>query len=382
MNMSAQAKVQPATPIAGFHAPPTQRELVFLSAFSAAVMWATLFLLHRSFDMILDYGDNGAYLTVADAIRRWDFHGLDIQHFMGYPYFIAALSLLFHVPPMFALWFIAAISSLISVLLVARLFGPWAAGYFALTNFAWLQLSFLGGSEPLALALGLAALVCFRRDRVFLAALLGSVAVTVRPLMVFVLVGIGLVLLVQKKIGPFFAALGTGLAIGTLYVLPLAIYFGDPLLTVHSYTTRDYGGGGVAGPHGHLFGWPFHGMVAGMLAYPAPWTNLLLSLFWIGLVLAGVGMMMFSRSFREYARTHPSEAIFCGLYLLATFSYDYLIWARSNFIRFCIPALPFVFYALSRFLPKDRRILWALGVLNAVAAALSAIGVRNVIRIP
>ena len=133
--------------------------------------------------------------------------------------------------------------------------------------------------------------------------------------------------------------------------------------------------------HGHLFGWPFHGIVAGMLAHPAPWSNLLLSCFWIGLVLAGVGMM-FTRSFREYARTHPNEAIFCGLYLLATFSYDYLIWARSNFIRFCIPALPFVFYALSRFLPKDRRILWALGVLNAVAAALSAIGVRNVIRIP
>ena len=50
--------------------------------------------------------------------------------------------------------------------------------------------------------------------------------------------------------------------------------------------------------------------------------------------------MMFSRDFRKYARVWPNEVIFCGLYLLAVFSYDYLVWARSNFIRFSIPALP------------------------------------------
>ena len=137
----------------------------------------------------------------------------------------------------------------------------------------------------------------------------------------------------------------------------------------------------MVGPHGQLFGWPFHGIVAGTLAYPAPWSNLLLSFFWIGLVLAGVGMM-FSDSFTVYAKAHPNEVIFCGLYLLAVFSYDYLIWARATFIRFSIPALPFVFYALLRFLPKDRRILWCLSVASAVLAAVSAIGLRNVIGHP
>jgi hypothetical protein len=122
--------------------------------------------------------------------------------------------------------------------------------------------------------------------------------------------------------------------------LPLARYFGDPWLTVHTYTSRDYGAAKVAGPHGHLFGWPLHGIVVGTLTYPAPWTNLVLSFFWIGLVLLGVGMM-FSSNFRKYARRYPNEAIFSGLYLFAIFSYDYLVWARSNFIRFCIPTLPF-----------------------------------------
>jgi hypothetical protein len=361
-----------------FQAPPRQGELLALAAVSGIVMWAAGFLLHQSTSLSSQYGDNDAYLAVANAILRWDFHHVFVQHFMGYPYFIAAASFLFHLPPACALWLIAVSASLMSVWLAARLFGTLPAGYFALTNFAWLQVSFLGGSEPLALALGLGALLAFRRNHVFLAALLGSLSATVRPLMIFALVGIGLVLLYRKEFGAFFIALGTGLAIGTLYVLPLARYFGDPLLTVHSYTTRDYGGGGVAGPHGRLFGWPFHGIVAGTLAYPAPWSNLLLSFFWIGLVLVGV-FMMFSNSFRQYAKTYPNEAIFCGMYLLAVFSYDYLIWARGTFIRFSIPALPFVFFALLPLLPKDRRLLWCLCLVCAVLAMLSAIGVRNVI---
>jgi hypothetical protein len=358
-------------------ASPALRELICLVALSCCVMWITLVVLHKAGSAILDWGDDGDYLAVADAIRHWDFHHMYIQHFMGYPYLIAALSLLLHVPLIFALWLIAAVSSAASVWFAAQLFGTVAAGYFALTNFAWLQVSFLGGSEPLSVALGLGALLAFRRNRVFLAALLASLSVIVRPLMIFVLVGIGVVLLYRKQFRPFFIALATGFAIAAAYMLPLAFSYGDPLLTVHSYTLHDYGGGGIKGPHGHLFGWPFHGIVAGTLAYPAPWTNLVLSFFWIGLVLVGVGMM-FSSRFREYAKAHPNEVIYCGLYLFATFSYDYLLWARGNFIRFAIPVLPFVFFALLPILPKDRRIFWGLSILTPVLAAFSAVGVRNV----
>lgn len=363
---------------ANFRSPLGERELLLLVAISAAVMWITAFLLHRSTNLIVRFGDNAAYLAVANSILHWNFRDVVIQHFMGYPYFIAGVSLIFRIPTVFSLWFIAASSSLLSVWLAGRLFGTLPAAYFALTNFAWLQVSFIGGSEPLAVALGLGALLAFRREHVGLAALLGALAVTVRPLMIFVLVGIGLALLLRKQFGLFLVALAIGLAVGGLYVLPLAHYFGDPLLTVHSYTMRDYGGGGVVGPHGRLFGWPFHGIIAGTLAYRAPWTNLVLSFFWIALVLAGVARM-FSKSFREYARKCPNEAIFCGLYLLAIFSYDYLIWARSNFIRFAIPVLPFVFFAWARFLPRDRRLFWVLSIATGVLSMLSAIGLRNVI---
>ena len=345
---------------------------------SAAVMWITLFALHRSTHEVLNSGDNGSYLQVAEAILHWDFRDVPIQQFMGYSYFIAGL-LLVHVPPILSVWLIAFVASLVSAWLSARMFGTWVAAYFVLTNFAWFQLSFLGGSEPLCVVLGLGAFLAFRKNRVFLAALLGSLSVTVRPLMIFVLVGIGLVLLYRKQIREFSIALATGLTIGGLYILPLALYFHDPLLTVHSYTSRDYGGAKVVGPHGHLFGWPFHGIIAGTIAYPAPWTSLIVSFFWIGLVLAGT-VMMFSTKFRAYARQYPAEAVFSGFYLLALFSYDYLIWARGSFMRFSIPVLPFVFLALLRFLPKDRRIFWALCILTPVLAALSEVGVKNVFR--
>jgi hypothetical protein len=361
----------------GFGEPPSRQELLLLTSVSAAAMWITAVVLHRTHNLIIDYGDNSAYLEVGKAIGAWDFHAVNIQHFMGYPYLIALVATIFHVPEILALWLIAALSSLASVFLTSRLFGGWVAGYFAFTNLAWLQLSFLGGSEPLAMALALSALLLFRQKQIFLAALLGSLAVIVRPLMVFILIGIGVVLFLEGSFPSFLVALGTAVVVAIVYMLPLAVYFGDPLLTVHTYTTRDYGAVGVAGPHGHLFGLPFHGIVAGTLDYPAPWTNLLLSFSWIGLVLVAV-VMMFSRAFRNYTHCHLNETIFCSLYLGALFCYDYLIWARGNFMRFSIPILPFVFLAVLPLLPKDRRFLWSLSLIAAVLATFSAVGIRKV----
>ncbi len=357
---------------------PSLRELLLLFLFSGVLFGASALWLHARYHLLPSAGDEGAYMATAEAIRHWDFRSAVVQHFMGYPYAVAALSALFHLPMHASICLVATAASLVASILVFRLFGAWVAAYFALTNFAWLQASFLGGSETLAVALGLAALWKFRTGHTPLAALLGALATTVRPLMIFVLVGTGLVLLYQRRRRDFLVSLGIGLAVGLLYMLPLALYFGDPLLTVHTYTSRDYGAIGISGPHGHLFGWPFHGIIAGTMAYPAPWTNLVLSFFWIGLVLAGV-VMMFSHRFREYAKAYPAEATFCGLYLLAVFCYDYLVWARGTFIRFCIPGLPFVFYALLRWLPKRRWLLWTLATVAPVLAALSSVGIKNVI---
>ena len=356
---------------------PNLRELLLLVAIGCVLFDVTLSAFTGWHAAVQSLGDNTAYLQVATAIRKWDFHGIDIQHFMGYPYAIALVSFVFHLPLDLTLSLVASVASLISTCLVARLFDTRVAAYFAFTNLAWLQTSFLGGSEPLAVALTLAGFWSFRRGHPLRAVLFASLATTVRPLMFFALVGIGLALIYQKRYAKFLVALALGLAVGLLYVWPLAHYFGDPLLTVHSYASRDYGAANMHGPHGHLFGWPFHAIIVGTLVYPAPWTNLVLTFSWIVLVLAGV-CAMFLRDYRRYARANPPEAIFTWLFLVAIFSYDYLIWARGNFMRFSIPVMPFVFFALLRWLPKDRRILWCIAVLASFLAACSVIGVRTV----
>jgi len=216
------------TPTTKWRSAPTLRELLLLGAVGAVFFGATLVAFHGRHGRLLRYGDNAAYLSVATAIRDWDFHELDIQHFMGYPYAIAVVSLVLHIPLISSLWFVAVAASVVSALLVARLFGTWVGAYFAFTNFAWIQLSFLGGSEPLAVALGLGAFWSYRRGRPLFAALLASLATTVRPLMFFALVGIGVALLCQKRYAKFLGALALGSAIGLLYMWPLAHYFGDP----------------------------------------------------------------------------------------------------------------------------------------------------------
>lgn len=95
------------------------------------------------------------------------------------------------------------------------------------------------------------------------------------------------------------------------------------------------------------------------------------------MVLAGA-YAMFLRDYREYASSNPQEAVFTALFLITIFCYDYLIWARGNFMRFSIPVMPFVFFALRRWLPKDRRMLWSIGTLASVLAACSAVGIKTV----
>lgn len=71
------------------------------------MFWTSAFLLHKSTDLVGHYGNNAAYMDVANVILHRDFHDLQVQHFMGYPSLIAAVSLLFRVPTGVALWVIA-----------------------------------------------------------------------------------------------------------------------------------------------------------------------------------------------------------------------------------------------------------------------------------
>jgi hypothetical protein len=91
--------------------------------------------------------------------------------------------------------------------------------------------------------------------------------------------------------------------------------------------------------------------------------------------------MIKSPDFRRYAKEHRVEVLFAIPYLLLIFCYNYPVFARSNFSRFVIPALPIVFVALSRWLPRNRGVIWGLGVVMPILAASSALGIRNVMHL-
>jgi len=343
-------------------------------------MWAAaalIFLFTASFfrpygDLVRGFGDSAAYIQIADAIRHWDFSNVQVKHFWGLPYAMALLGKLTGVSSQSALIAISCASSFAALALAYRLWGGWIALFTSLLNFDWYQRSFLGGSEPLFLALLLASILALRKEKSKSAALLASLATITRPLGICLLLGIGLDLLRRRQWIKLAGAVAISAFIGILYVTPLRLYLHDPLATVHSYgmmQQNDYPA---------LFGIPFRAIFVGTFRYPPPLSNLLLDFAWIFLVIGG-NIAMFTRDFRQYARAHFAEMVFVALYSLSLYTYNLPFWARSNFARFAIPILPFVFLALQRWLPKDRRLLWLFAIVFPALAASSAVGIQNVI---
>ena len=358
-----------------WHGEPSLRETVVVCLAAAAIFVAFISVITPYLSLVDNFADNSAYMSIAAAIRKWDFRGVFVKHFWGLPYFMAGISRLTGLSDRSALLLVSWTSSLLAVILAYRLWGGWIATAFSIVNFDWYQRSYLGGSEPLFVALLFGSFLAIRRERWLLAALLAALATITRPLGVFLLLGIGLALLRRRDWRRFALSTAIGLLIGTLYVIPLARYFHDPLATVHSYQ------GAQASATVPLFGFPFYAIVKGTILYPAPLSNLMLTFGWIFLVLIAVAAMLWTRHFRNYAREHVPEIIFAAPCLLSLYCYNYPYWARGTFPRFAIPIIPFVFLALWNWLPKDRRILWALAPVTAMLAASSAIGIRNLVHL-
>ena len=363
---SVRSSYEPTS--AGWQADPGLREVMMLALLTSLVFVATILCFASYGPTVKNFGDSQAYTDVARAIRHWDFRGLQIKQFWGYPYAIAAVSMVTRLPEQASLLIVSCASYFLSVLLAHRLWGGRVAALFTVLNFDWMQRSFLGGSEPLAVALIFGAFLTVRRERYLTAALLASLSTVVRPLGIFCLIGIGAVLFYRREYRKLTFAILIGTIIGALYVLPFARHFGDPLATVHSYQ----------GAEGPLFGIPFFAIIKGTILYPTSWTNLTLSFGWIALVLAGALAALRNTKFRDYARTYPVEILFAVPFLLLVFCYNYPVFARGSFARFVIPALPIVFLALSKWIPRGRGVIWALAAISPILAAASAIGIRNV----
>lgn len=348
---------------------PSRVEISLLWLFTAFLFTVVLTRFRTYAGTVDTFGDSMAYMNAANAIRHWDFSGLDVKQFWGLPYLIACVSWV-HVSTRSSLLLICILSSLVSVLLAWHLWGPWIAGFFAVLNFPWLQVSFLGGSEPLFVALLFASFRASRKEHWIEASILAALATTVRPLGFFALLGIGIALLLRSQYEKALACTSLAVIIGVLYLLPFWIYFHDPLYQVHLYRQYDWGSGSP-------IGWPFRGMLWFLLHHlRIPLTNVIFTLGWIFFALTGLCAMS-GKNYREYIRGHSSECIFAILYLNFLFLYN-SGWAYGEFPRFVIPVIPFLLRALDAWLPKLRYVMYMVGALSSVLGAFSAIGIRNV----
>jgi len=180
--------------------------------------------------------DNECYLELVTTIRNWYSPGADItQHFWGFPYAIALVSKLFAIQGLTALVMISVLGSLAVCILVHRLYGGWVAAAFIFINFEWIQISVNGGSEPLFMCLLYASFLAARSDRWNLAAFLAALSTTVRPVGIFALLCFAVVLARQRSYQRLAIITMIGLAIGVLYIAPLWIIVGTPLVSFHGY---------------------------------------------------------------------------------------------------------------------------------------------------
>lgn len=178
---------------------PSLREILLLCLATCLIFVAFIALFRNCTAAVDDFGDSSAYMTLASAIRRWNFGGLVVKQFWGLPYAMAALSTVTRISDRTALLTISVVASLVAVALTWKLWDGWIAGFFAVLNFDWLQRSYLGGSEPLFVALLFGSFLAVRKERWLLGALLASLASVVRPLGIFALLGVGVVLFIRRE---------------------------------------------------------------------------------------------------------------------------------------------------------------------------------------
>jgi hypothetical protein len=294
------------------------------------------------------------------------------REFWGVSYLSALLVTLTGLPDVAALIVISFCMYLATPLICFRLWGGTVAAWFVVANWWWLQAAVDGGSEPLFMALLLGTFLAVRKKEWTLAAVLASGATVVRPVGIFALFGIGIVLLARRDFRRLVIATVIALVTGILYAIPMILIYGSPLASVRSYQAQDWASGSPVTI-------PFLPIVKGALS---TLTNMRLPLkilisFWVLLTAAALIRMAIDRSFRSYAKEYPAEAIFAFLYGIFLFSYNSNVWGWQHFPRFAIPILPFVLLVFLDRLPTDRRLLWGIGFVSVICVVLPKAGITH-----
>jgi hypothetical protein len=366
--------------ISGINAEPSRTEavLILVVTFLAQIVEAlrTTGWLARATGQF-DNLDNSNYLALADFIRKWTpTTNLEYHHFWGYPYVIIAVSSILHVSGLQVLVVISLTSSVVTCLLLHRLYGGLVALSFGVISSTWILLSVFGGAEPLFLALLFASFLAARIERWLLAVLLGCAAATVAPLGILVPLALLASLAWQRNWRVFGGCCLVAVVSAVVYLIPIYLLTGDALTQFRQYSpawqSHDF-------PFAHrgLSSLPLLRLFQSFYYLRASWSSLpsaVLRLIWILVAVAGTIVLWMPRLCRELP---TAERIFGCAYsaFLLCYNFDFI---AMYIPRFVLPVLPLMLFAVRKWIPRDRRILWPLAALSIVFNTVVLFGFQNV----
>lgn len=343
----------------------TRREALLLAAVATAIVPATLMFMGVWPHAAVHFGDNDAFVTVADALLHRDFTDLSPHQFWGTAYVVAVISVLTPLDAIHALWLCSWLTAFATIWLAADLWGGTVAAWIGIASFPWLQRAALGGSEPLFMCLLLSAFALGRRER-FLSAMGAAILATmVRPIGAVAVAAIIVALARRRDWRSLLSALGIAAIGAVAYGVPLWLVYGDPFANVRGYRDADWAGQLLP------ISLPLLPLVRGwMLDPPAP-ANAVKTVAWLGIVLSGLGALLRRGRARELWESHPIEAAFAAGGLLFVLCYNAPFWAPKEFARFVVPITPFVWRGLEPWLSTRRVVLWPVAIICGVLAASS-----------
>jgi Dolichyl-phosphate-mannose-protein mannosyltransferase len=324
----------------------------------------------------LDNLDNSSYISLAGFIRHWaPAATFTFQHFWGYPYFIAALTGVFGLHSVDASIVLSLISALIVCLLVHQLYGGLVAVALGMVSSTWILLSVVGACEPLFMALLFASFLAARREQWVVAATLGCLATTVRPLGALMPMALLIYLLWSRNWRSTLRVSAVTLGIATAYLIPIHILTGDAFIQLRLYSS-DWQTHHFPLAHRGLLSIPLLRLTQSFFylhGFYHAWAATVLKAFWILVAVVGAVLMWNPRRWHDLP---PVETIFACAYtgFLLCYNFDYIALYIQRFI---VPALPFILFAVRRWIPRDRRILWPIAALSVGFNAVILIGFKT-----
>jgi hypothetical protein len=268
-------------------------------------------------------------------------------------------------PDIYAIVVVSSSMFVLANYLCSQLWGTLVAIWFVVIDWWYIDTAVEGLTEPLFVALVLGSFLAIRKEKWALAALLAAGATVVRPVGFFVLLALGILLLMRKHFRQLALAMAIALVIGVAYMIPMKLIYGDPLANVHGYHRVDWSGSFPVTI-------PLLPVIRGAFMSHRWWRQILIGA-WVLFAAAGLIKMAIDKRFWSYAKRYPAEAFFAGFYGLFLFSYNVPYWSWLHFPRFVIPLVPFLILVFIDRFPRDRRIIWAVGLFNVMVSVWSKV---------